>query len=354
MSSADGMFRLNIGGLMQQQFMSRWQGTNSSNSTLYDEWRQSFGISRTELNFGGHAFGRGLKYYFSLGWGRFDPYNLTNQSFLMAPRLWESWIEFQLNDETSVKVGQFTLPFTKEALVGAPYQMAVFSSLMEYRMGLHQSQGIAVDWQNEDRNFVLAVTNGSPALFQQTLWGATDPTPPWSALTSDTLYSFTMRHEWKLLGDWEQFDQFTSPPGSQRGIMLGLAGHRQNIEPTTPLPIGGFPEGILWGVTGDLTMQFDGASLFASVIYERMINFAPALARVNFLAFIAQGSTYITNQTELFARYESGGPDRESFGGDNMQILTLGINHYVDGQDVKFTADLGFSFGEIPWNICKR
>ncbi|MBT4530930.1 MAG: hypothetical protein HOC27_06965 [Phycisphaerae bacterium] len=347
LSSADGLFGLNIGGLMQQQFMSRWQGTDTASISTYDKWSHSFGMSRTELNFGGHVYGKGTRYYFELGWGRNDPYSLTGQSLLMSPRLWDAWIEFHLNNETSVKIGQFTLPFTREGLVSAPYQMAVFSSLVEYRMGLEQSQGVELDWQSDDRKFALAVSNGSPALFQVALWGATDPTPPWSALSSDTLYSITMRHEWKLLGNWDQFNQFTSPPGSERGVMIGIAGHRQNIESNSPEPIGGFPDGVFWGVTGDITMQFDGASLFASVIYERMKDFSPFLPRINLLAFVAQGSTYITNQTELFARWESGGPDEEALGADIMQIATIGVNHYVDGQDMKFTADLGFSFGEI-------
>ena len=348
LSSADGQFRLKIGGLIQSQVIARWNGVDASGGSVnYDQWRYGAGMSRTELSFSGHAFGRGLKYHLELGWGRYDPYNITNQGFLMSPRLWDAWIAFKLNSEVEIKIGQFSLPFSKEGLIKSPYQLAVFPTLIEYFMGLQQSQGIEVDWETDNRRFAIALTNGSPALFQVALWGNTDPTPPWTALGSDTLYSVTMRHEWKLLGDWEQFDQFTSPPGSERGIVIGLAGHRQNTESNTPIPVGGWPDGQLWGVNADIMMQFDGASLFGAVIYERLRDFSPILPRVNLLAFVAQASTYITNQTELFARWEGGGPDRELVGGDHLQILTLGFNHYIDGQDVKVTADLGFSFGEI-------
>ena len=348
LSSADGQFKLGIGGLIQTQFIARWQGTDSTGGFgEYDQWRYGSGISRTQLTFDGHAFGRGLSYHLELGWGRYDPYNLTDQAFLMSPRLWDTWIAFQLNSEVNIKLGQFSLPFTKEAIVKAPYQMAVFSSLIEYTMGLEQSQGIQVDWERDNRRFALAVTNGSPALYQATLWGNTDPTPPLTALGSDTLYSVTMRHEWKLLGDWDQFDQFTSPPGSERGIVVGLSGHRQNSESNTPIPVGGWPDGVFWGVNADIMMQFDGASLFAAVIYERLLDFSPILPKINLLAFVAQGSTYITNQTELFARWESGGPDSPLVGGDELKILSVGVNHYIDGQDVKVTADLGYSFGEV-------
>ena len=358
MTSADGRFQLNIGGLLQSQFIGRWQGVNSTNSNTYDEWRYGIGVSRTQLNFGGHAFGRGLSYYMEFGWGSADPYNLTAQGGFYIPRMLEAWIAFQLNSETKVRVGQFSLPFTKEGLIQSPYQMAVTSTLVELRMGLEQSQGVEVDWKSDDRHFSLVLSNGSPAMFQGPLWlnwgpgfagnPAWNATPPWPALQRDTLYAITMRHEWKLLGDWDQFDQFTSPPGSERGVLIGLAGHRQNNELDSPDAIGGFPDGVFWGVTADIMMQFDGASLYGAVIYERIrdINLI-TLPTLNALAFVVQGSTYVTNQTELFARWESGGPDREVVGGDHLQILTLGMNHYMDGQDLKFTADIGFSFGEV-------
>ncbi len=347
LSSSDGTFRLNVGGLIQTQFMGRWWGVNTNDQTSYDQWNDGFGVSRTQLNFDGHAFEKGITYHMEFGWSRNDPYNLTGSTEQMTPRMWDTWIAFKLNSEVSIKVGQFALPFTKEAMIEAPYQMAVFSSLIEYRMGMEHSQGVQLEYKKDDERFIAMVSNGSPALFQAALWRATDPTPPWSALTKDTLYSFTLRHEKKILGDWDQFDQYTSPPGSERGVVIGLAGHRQNTERDSPLPIGGFPDGIMWGVTGDIMMQFDGASLFGSIIYERVLDFSFTVPRINLLSFVVQGSTYLTNQTELFARWESGGPDREVIGGDHLQILTVGVNHYIDGQDVKFTADLGFSFGEI-------
>ena len=347
LSSSDRQFSFQLGGLIQSQMMARWLGVNTVGGNDYDQWRSGFGISRAQLSFGGNAFGQGLEYYFEMGWGRADPYSRTGAGEFMSPRMWEAWLKFKLNSEMEIKIGQFNLPFTREALIRAPYQMAVFPSVVEYRMGLESTAAVEFDWKTKDKKFALSISNGSPAIFQAPAWGAFDPVPPWSALERDTLYAVTMRHEWKLLGDWEQFDQFTSPPGSERGIMIGLAGHRQNWEFDAPVSIGGFPEGIFWGVTGDIMMQFDGASLFASIIYERFTDFSPAIPRVNFLSFVVQGSTYITNQSEIFARWESGGPDEEGAGGDRLQILTVGMNHYLDGQDMKITADLGFSFGEV-------
>ena len=30
-----------------------------------------------------------------------------------------------------------------------------------------------------------------------------------------------------------------------------------------------------------------------------------------------------------------------------MELVTVGFNHYVDGQDLKISADIGFDFGEV-------
>jgi hypothetical protein len=345
MTSADGRFQLNIGGLMQSQAMARWVGVATTDS--FDKWRYGFGMSRSELTFGGNAFGRGIAYYFEMGWGRGDPYNLSSTTAAFTPRLWDAWIKFRPTSNTEIKIGQFMLPFSRESLIRPEYQLAVFPSLLEYRMGLERTAAIELNIKSESSRFSLAVSNGSPALFNAAIWGAFDSVPPWPALEKDTLYAVTMRHEWKLLGSWEQFKQFTSPPGSERGVLLGLAGHRQNTERDLPFAVGGFPDGVFWGVTGDVTLQYDGASLYAAVIYERLTDFAPQLDKFNMFAYLIQGSTYITNQTELFARYEAGGADEILAGGDQLQILTLGVNHYVDGQDLKFTADIGFSFGEV-------
>ncbi len=192
------------------------------------------------------------------------------------------------------------------------------------------------------------LSNGSGAFFLYPIFSAQDAAPPIAALSKDTAYSFTMRKEWKLLGGWDQFNQFTSPPGSERGMLVGLAWHRQNTELESPLPASELRDRqVFWSVTGDVSMQFDGASLFAAYTYSRLTDFTPRVPKVNFHAFVLQGSTYITNQTELFARYETGSGDEPGLGDSELQLFTVGVNHYLDGQDLKLSADIGFSFGEV-------
>ncbi|MEE2819141.1 MAG: hypothetical protein VX615_00875 [Planctomycetota bacterium] len=350
MRSADGRFSLTLGGLVESRYFARWQGLRPTGQgeQTYDQWRYSFGQPRTELNFQGHVHDKSLEYYLATGWGRFDPTNLTANGNFMTFRLWEAWLKFRFTQDFSMKMGSFELPFTRESMVRTPYQLAVDKSLLDYRFGLGPTTGVEWTWSSPESRYKFMLSNGSGAFFYYPIWAATDATPPLSALSKDTAYSFTMRKEWKLLGDWEQFNQFTSPPGSERGMLVGLAWHRQNTEPDNPFPISEVNDRqVFWSVTGDVSMQFDGASLFAAFTYTRLTDFTPLVPRINFHAFVLQGSTYVTNQTELFARYETGSGDEPGLGDSELQLFTIGVNHYLDGQDLKFTADIGFSFGEV-------
>ena len=65
------------------------------------------------------------------------------------------------------------------------------------------------------------------------------------------------------------------------------------------------------------------------------------------IAYVIQGSKYISETTELFVRYSAGGAIQDTFGGANIQILTSGANWYIEGQQFKITSDLGWNFGEL-------
>ncbi len=350
MRSADGRFSLKIGGLVESRYFTRWQGVRPTNSSAqtYDQWRYSFSQPRTELNFRGHVHNKSLEYYLATGWGRFDPTNLTNNGNFMTFRLWEAWLKFRFTQDFSMKLGSFELPFTRESLVRTQHQLAVDKSLLDYRFGLGPTTGVEWTWSSPESRYKLMLSNGSGAFFFYPIWAAQDASPPLAALSKDSAYSFTMRKEWKLLGDWDQFNQFTSPPGSERGMLVGLAWHRQNTELDDPRPLSELDDRqVFWSVTGDVSMQYDGASLFAAMTYTRLTDFTPLVPNVNFIAFVLQGSSYITNQTELYARYETGSGDQPGLGDSELQLLTVGVNHYLDGQDLKFSADIGFSIGEI-------
>jgi hypothetical protein len=59
----------------------------------------------------------------------------------------------------------------------------------------------------------------------------------------------------------------------------------------------------------------------------------------------------MTDTTEAFLRFEGGGVRQNQFGGDDVHILTGGVNWYLDKQGLKVTSDFGWSFGEISTSM---
>jgi hypothetical protein len=102
-----------------------------------------------------------------------------------------------------------------------------------------------------------------------------------------------------------------------------------------------------YGITADLSMNFDGMTFFVSGTTHNQKNISTTIPNADWVGYVAQASTYMTDKTELFMRFEGGGVMQNTVGGDDVHILTAGVNWYLDGQGLKITSDYGWSFGEI-------
>lgn len=340
LASSDGRFKLNIGGLVQERYMQSYVRVGLQGGA--DRWRGGLENSRTRLNISGHIFDKNLTFLFQPGFGYLDPHAISNSPLLrIGARFWDAWVKYKINDEWSAKLGTFMLPFTKESLIPDTRQLAVDRSLLDYRLGLGRSTGIQFTWLRDGTRVFLSTSNG--ALPLRGLEQIENPTPPWAALSEDTDWSVTARAEFLLEGEWSQFNQFTSLPGSQRARMLGIAFHAQNQERGTNS--GASADHI--GLTADYSMNFDGASFFVSGTFHNIKNFVSQVTNTDMIGYTIQGSQYISDDTELFMRYAGGGPIQDQDLGGQAQILTSGANWYIDGHQFKVTSDLGWSFGEI-------
>ncbi|MBT4530929.1 MAG: hypothetical protein HOC27_06960 [Phycisphaerae bacterium] len=336
LASSDGRFKLNIGGLMQQRFLQ-----NFVRSDVQDRWRGGLESTRTRLNFSGHVFDKDTTFLVQAGYGYLDP-NAVLPNFRIADRLWDAWIKFKLDGGWSAKLGVFMLPFTRESLVSDEYQLAVDRSLIDYRLGLARSQGVEFTWAGDATRVFLAMSNGSITL-RGVPASQTNPTPPWASLQQDVEWSFTARTEFLLEGRWGQFNQFTSPPGSERGMLWGVAVHAQNGERTGRV---GLKQDQV-GITSDFSFHSDGVTFFASGTFHNQKNLRATIPNGDWVGYVVQASTYMTDKTEYFVRFASGGVLQDSLGNDDVNILTNGINWYLDGQGLKVTSDFGWNFGEI-------
>ena len=337
LASSDGRFKLNIGGLIQERLIVNYLRVGLS--PFDDRWRGGLENTRTRLNISGHVFDKDTTFLFQPGFGWADPNAISNNpSTTIVARPWDMWLKFKLSDQWSAKLGVFMLPFTRESLVSDTYQLAVDRSLIDYRLGLARSNGVQFVWTpDETTRIFLATSNGSVTLRSFT------GSPPWGAMTADTDWSVTARAEMLLGGEWSQFSQMTSPTGSQRASMVGIAFHAQNEERTGS---GGLKQDQV-GVTADLSMHFDGATFFMSGTIHNQKDVSTNIRNADWVGYVMQASTYMTDTTEFFMRFEGGGIMQNTMGGDDVHILTGGVNWYLDGQGLKVTSDFGWSFGEI-------
>jgi len=341
LASSDGRFKLKIGGLIQERLLLNFQRVATSPS--FDRWRGGLENTRTRLNISGHIFDKDTTFLVQAGWGWLDPNAISGSPLLrIGPRLWDSWIKFKLNDRWSAKLGVFMLPFTRESLVSDQLQLAVDRSLMDYRLGLARSQGVEFTWAGDTTRVFLATSNGSLPL-QGVAAAGQNPTPPWGALERDVDWSFTARAEWLVEGAWNQFKQFTSPVGSDNATMIGFAVHAQHAERFG----GGGKKRDQVGATADISIHLDGMTFFLSGTIHNQKYQAVQVPNADWVGYVAQGSTYMTDTTEAFLRFEGGGDRQNQFGGDDLHILTGGVNWYLDKQGLKVTSDFGWSFGEI-------
>ena len=398
--SADNRFLLQVGGLLQARYI--WSTTSDAgftnagpqgNPVQIPNDAYGFDLPHSRLVFKGHVFEPGIRYFIRT---EFTPTGTrvpvgqavnTIDSF-GGLNLLDAYVAFDLDNQWSVRFGQFKLPFSRERLVSVQNLMAADRSSVDELMGIGRSQGIELSMQGNDLSWAFAFSDGGT---DNLLAGnsnnsryypaGTNPlnSPYWDQQAS---FAFTSRLEYKISGDWSEFSEMTSPIGEQNGIMLGLAGHYQMGSAPSDLPTsantnrgyfgGGNNEWI--NVTADATFNFGGASIFAALYYSNSetkwsqndgsngLGGSTLRGTTNLLGLVLQGSMYVAPKWELFARYQyidpitqpeispfqdPGGLPYPTPSFSPLSISTLGANWYIDGQDLRWSFQMSYSNNEI-------
>jgi hypothetical protein len=326
LASPDGRFRLQIDGMLQVRWLWNYHDQ-------VDRYRSGFENTRNKLTFRGHVFSRDITYLVRTDFGRGD----DDEDLLQ-----DAWVRYHLNDEFSIRLGQFKLPFNREELVSPGYQQAVERSLVNESLNLGRSQGIELLYTSRSSRFAFVFSDaGTDNVGGFNLVGTDPQNTPWSEPLAE--WALTARYEHLVAGSWDQFVQLTSPSGEDFALLLGIAGHYQKDE-STGAPSFARDEEEWVAVATDVSAQFGGANLFGSFIYHYIDD--PTFGFFHFFGAVLQGGTYFTEKFEAFARLEYGYIDSD-FEFDDLWVLTLGGNYYFDGQDMKLTADIGFGLNTI-------
>lgn len=322
-ASADGSFRLNLLGQVQTRYVLSLQDDADGS----DSSRGGFEMSRTRFGFLGHVIDPTFKYVVWAGWTGSGRSVLIDAS--ITKDLGEGW---------SVQVGQFKLPVWKEWLVFEGFQQFADRSLLNARYGGLAAQGVALIHQSDSLRLKAALTDGGRTWF--TAWSAgpdsTTGALPWQ-LSNE--WAVTLRAEVLLKGQWASCPDWESWVGEEPQLRLGAALHAQRGEYGTSDDEN---EIVQWTI--DASAELGGANLFAAFIATHFEN---STAERDEWGVLLQGGCFLSEGWEAIARLEWGDLDGAGSAGDELVILTVGVNRFWARHALKWTADLGYAFEPV-------
>jgi hypothetical protein len=330
-SSPDGNFSLRLNGQIQTRFIYNNQNDDAATPDSIgdpivagDANRWGFENTRTKLFFSGNIGSPEWLYYIEVNAFR-DGGSLT---------LDDAWIAYDMGNGWKMMMGQFKVPVLREFMVHSMNQLAVERSNVAYFSGAaSRTQGFAIDYMADQFHFIASFNDG-----------ALSANTPWNV--ENTEWSFTARGELLLSGSWDQFEDFTSPQGSEQGIMAGAAVHYQSSEYGTSGANSASPladdELKVLILTADVSMEFDGWNLFGAFVYQNLDS--DVSEDQDNWGIVAQGGFYFTEELEGFARFEWADYD-PAFSTEDLMLLTIGVNSYYN-ENVKSTLDFGYAFNQ--------
>jgi hypothetical protein len=320
LSSADGNFRLNLRGQIQARYVYNYLDTDDAESD--DRNRSGFEMARTKLVFFGNVVNPDWTYEVE---GDFSSRAGGEGSFTLE----NAWINYDYGNGWGFKVGQYRLPVLREELVASRYQLAVDRSLINAAFTAGIGQGIMVHYSGDQFRIGASFNDGIKTA-----------NTPW--FVEDTEYSFTGRGEILFSGSWSQFDDFTSWKSEDTGFLLGVAAHYQDGEYGTASV-----ETKVLELTADASVEFGGANLYGAFVWTDLDSEAGGV-EANPWGALIQGGVFLNDQWEVFGRFEYGDDDDVSgTDSDDLVLLTVGVNDYISGHDLKWSTDVGYAFDGV-------
>jgi hypothetical protein len=209
---------------------------------------------------------------------------------------------------------------------------------VNYAFTVGRTQGILLGYQGDSWSFEASFNDGGRS-------------PNGAALLYDTEYSFDARAQLKTAGTWNQFNDFTSWRSTDDfGMLFGVAGHFQRDESGTAAGslLGTGDEIEIWGITGDVSIEGGGWNGFGAIVYNDIQD--DTVVDLNPWGAVIQGGVFLSEDFELFGRYEMGDHDVDgglTFQEEDLNILTVGVTKYWNQHGLKWTTDFGWAFDPI-------
>ena len=301
------------------QIQARYQFNKRDDAALGDsDTTTGFSIRRSKIGIEGQVtdnISGKVKFAFSRSSG--------------AAALEDAYAKWKINDDVTLKIGQFKQALIREENLSSSKQLAGERSAVNETFNQNFSQGIEAQFGGDSWRGMVGFTDGF----------GTGSTAFNSGSEAD--YALNARFEF-LFGDasWGQFKQFTSFRGANAGGMLGAAIAYQSMGDTNPSAV---TTTEMTTGTIDFSYVGDGWNAYAAGIWRNM---DPGVgADMDDFGFIAQAGVFFADQDELFARWDAVFPDDANAPADqDFNTITVGWNHYIvpESHAAKFTLDLNY------------
>lgn len=295
---------LEISGQLQFRVM-----VNNRERPGSEDLATGFLLRRAKIKAKGAIADDRMRYTVSLAFNRRTGLGLLEDATIEAPVL----------DGLRFRVGQFRPNLLREESVSSKRQLAVERSLVARAFNQARVRGVELQHETERTRLTVAVMDAS------------------ISLAGDKAWVYTARGELLVLGTWKQLKDFTSFRGDDSAVLLGAS---VGFFDTDSGPSGTPGSTTLrWSV--DLSVETGGANLFAAFVGNRFEpDTGPALDQYG---VVVQGGVFVSDTTELFARYAMGDDDD----GAMLSLITVGATEYLLEHALKMTIDLGYGVNEV-------
>lgn len=341
---------LRPGVLFQFRNVTNYRTDVSSTSVTGggDQMTNGFEIARMKLELEGNAFTRDLTYYFA--WE-----GVANDGTLL---LIDAWVKYMFADEFGIRAGQFRDMSTREYLVNDGRLLAVDRSLVDNIMGgsfAGYSQGVSLIYGNYNKNnpfnAELAFTDGigqANADFTKHTFGGA---PIENENQARIDWGFTGRVEYKAMGSWLAYRDFTAKDTKEDLLVFGAGGDWSQAG-----------SGNLFLASIDAQYEnTNGLGLYAAGLYQHIdqefLGQNAAGETMENFGLLVQAGYMLNQQWEIFGRADAMWFDQVATANeDTFYELTIGVNYYLGangsaGHRAKVTIDLTYLPNGSPLSV---
>jgi hypothetical protein len=279
-----------------------------------DDIQNGFEVRRMKIGLKGNIVNDKLKYNFRFAFDRDGG----------SAELDYAYLTYELNDQMTVKAGQFKGNVFHEETMGDTRQLAAERSLFNQVLGggnLNYVQGVALEWGEDDSPLQaeVAYIDGEGS-------ANTDYTD------SPENFGVTARVEYKFSGNWKNYSDFTAKGTEEDLLVVGGGG---SWSQTGSGDVYRLTADVQWENTGGLGVY--GAGIYNYAEDETDLHNWGLLAQVGYMLPNAENWEVFGRGSAIFADAED-----EAFGEDQYWEFNVGVNKYFSGHNAKFTLDAGW------------